>query len=122
MLLDVSFKWDCLTERKENVLVLGPVWSALIMIIIYGPFICSPLHAPIWWDIAMGFSSQQLAGRVPGEQPWSGCPGQAALASQLLKKVWVICEDPACLPVSCSCLWLSRFWAWPSNLLLCDSS
>lgn len=81
MLRDVTFKWDCLTERKENVLVLGPVWSALIMMIIYSPFICNPLHAPICWDFPMGFSSQQRAGLVPGEQPWSGCPGQAALPS-----------------------------------------
>lgn len=124
MLCDVSFKWDSLTERKENVLVLGPVWSDLIMMIIYSPFICSPLHAPIWWDVAMGFSSQQLAGLVPGEQPWSGCPCQAALACQLLKKRGLFVRiRRVSLPLSCSWLWLSRFWTWPSNvLLLCDNS
>lgn len=108
--------------RKENVLVLGPVWSALIMMIIYSPFICSPLHAPIRWDIAMRFSSQQLAGLVPGEQLWSGCPACCPCLSAS-EKMRVTCEDPVCLPLSCSWLWLSTCWAWPSNLLLlCDSS
>lgn len=54
------------------------------MTITSGPFICGPLHASIWWDIAMGFSSQQLAGLVSGEQPWSGCPCLSAL-----KKHWL---------------------------------
>lgn len=82
--------------------------------IIYSSFICSPLHSPICWDIAMGFSSQQLAGLVPGEQPWSGCPCFSAS-----EKTWVIFEDPVCLPLSCSWLWLSRCWAWPTTSFYC---
>lgn len=96
-------------RAKKMFLSWDLVWSALIMMIIYSPFICSPLHAPIRRDIAMGFSSQQLAGLVLGEWPWSGCPACCPCLSAF-EKTWVICEDPACL-------------AWPSNLLLlCDSS
>lgn len=101
--LDVSFKWDCLTERKENVLFLGPVWSDLIMMIICSPFLCSPLHAPIWWDVAMGFSSQQLAGLVPGEQPWSGCPWLSA-SEKSMGYLWGSSVSPSLCPApGCGC-------------------
>lgn len=105
MLLDVSFKWDCLTERKENVLVLGPVWSALIMMIIYSHILSSavlcmlPSSGILQWDF--------LPSSLPG-WPLGSSPGQAALpaalASQLLKKCGLfmgiqhvsLCPAPGC--------------------------
>lgn len=70
------------------------------MMIIYSPFICRSLHAPIRWDFAVGFSSRQLAGLVPGEQLWRGCP---ACCPRLpaSEKMWFICGDLVCIPLPC---------------------
>lgn len=115
MLLDVSFLWDCLTERKENVLVLGQLWLQWLFIVISSAVLCMlPSAGILQWD----FLPSSLQGWSLGSSP-----GQAALASQLLKKntgyLWGSSVSPSVLLLA---LAVKVMGLAHNLLLLCDSS
>lgn len=102
MLLDVSFKWDCLGEKKMFLSwdLCGQLWLWWLFIVLSSAVLCMlPSGGILQWDFLPSSLQGWSLGSSPGQ---AALP--AALASQLLKKCGLLvtiqcvslCPAPGC--------------------------